>query len=119
MKTFIGAVITLGVLILCVTLNCIYIENAAAELLSTAADLPSDVSDSDVSALKDQWDSFKSQISFTVGHKETDEIDDTIYGIEVHISEKNQSAYASAVAMLKCQLLRLAESEALSIERIF
>lgn len=119
MKTFIGSVITLAVLITCVALNCAYIENAANTLLSAVANLPSDVCSSDIYALKDQWDIFKTQISFTVNHKETDEIDDTISQIEVHISEKNQSAYESAIVSLKCQLLRLAESEALSIERIF
>lgn len=119
MKTFIVAIITLTVLITGVAFNCIYITNTVDALLSAVDALPKDAENSSIAILKQQWDICKNRISLTVDHKETDEIDDTISQIEVHIYEKNQSAYASAVVSLKCQLLRLAESEALSIGRIF
>lgn len=119
MKTFIVSLVTLAILIVCVTLNCIFVQRSVDDLSRAVEALPDDAATAVLDELSGKWDKCKTWISVSVSHRETDDIDDSISQLEVHIKEKNQSAYASAVASLKCQLSRLAESETLSPGRIF
>lgn len=119
MKTFIVSIVTFIVLVIGVTLNCIYIENTASSLSDATDSLSKSVEDADISHLCEIWDTAKPRLSLSIDHKETDAIGDTITQIKVQISLGEQNAYESAVATLKNQLDRLAESEALAFDRIF
>lgn len=118
MKTFIGSLITLAVLIICVTLNCLYIESCAGELTEILEDMPETAEEADISPLREKWDGCKKIIGLTVSHRETDEIDDTISQIESYIESRNDSSYRASLTTLGCQIERLSQSEALSLDRI-
>lgn len=109
----------LTLLIVAVTLNCIYIESSAAKLTDALDRLPAVTDGADITELSSRWSKCKNIISLSVNHSETDDIDDSIEQLRAHISAGNDSAYISTLTSLRCQLERLAESEKISADRIF
>lgn len=119
MKAFICALSVLILLSLAVTVNAIYVQKQTDALTNEIQRLPQEANKADLAGIREKWDTIEPVISYSVSHKELDQIADALADLESHQITGEEKEYHAARERLLELVRRLSESEGFSIKSIF
>ncbi len=129
MKTFITALCVLVIISVGVTMSAMHISTACDELEELAEALPGSTNDgvpnnyaefNDTLAQFNQiWQEHRKIMRFTVGHSETEIIDDALDDMIVRYTYGDDAGYMSARRKLIASIERICETEKCSADGIF
>lgn len=119
MKAFICALSVLVLLSCAVTVNAMYVQKKTDALADAIQNLPEEAEEANITDIRTMWNAIEPVISYSVSHKETDQIADTLTEMESHQSTGEIKEYRAARERLLELVRRLSESEGFSIKSIF
>lgn len=119
MKAFLCAMSVLVFLSCAVTVNAIYVQTKTDALADAIQSLPTEAEKANLDDVRAKWDKLEPVISYSVSHKETDQIADALADLESHQKTGEAKEYHAAREQLLELVRRLSESEGVSIKSIF
>ncbi len=119
MKAFVCALSVLIILSFAVTANAIYVQKQTNALTDEIENLPTEVENANLTGIRKEWDKIEPIISYSVSHKELDQIADALADLESHHSTGEAKEYHAARERLLELVRRLSESEGFSLKSIF
>lgn len=119
MKAFLSALSVLVLLSCAVTVNSIYVQAKTEALANAIENLPTKPEEAELGDVRTKWDKLEPVISYSVSHKETDQIADALADLESHQKTGEEKEYHAAREQLLELVRRLSESEGASIKSIF
>ncbi|MGN1345369.1 MAG: DUF4363 family protein [Eubacteriales bacterium] len=127
MKAFLIALCVLLIICSGVTISAVHISHACEDLEQLVRDfpalLPDDGNHAEFNAVLDQfnavWLRHRRIMRFTVGHTETDTIDDLLADLTIRYTHHDDAGYANAKVRLLSSIQRLRSSERFSADSVF
>lgn len=119
MKAFICALSVFVLLSCMVTINAIYVQKETGQLADIVESLPEEAEDGNITQIREKWKHMEPIISYSVSHKETDQIADALAALESYQSTGEEKEYHAARQKLLDLMRRLSQSEGFSIKNIF
>lgn len=119
MKAFICALSVLIILSFAVTANAIYVQKQTNALTNEIENLPTEIDNANLAGIREKWNKIEPIISYSVSHKELDQIADALTDLESHYSTGEAKEYHAARERLLELVRRLSESEGFSLKSIF
>ena len=81
MKAFVCALSVLIILSLAVTANAIYVQKQTIALTDEIEKLPAEIENANLTDIRKKWDKIEPIISYSISHKELDQIADAFGGL--------------------------------------
>ena len=119
MKAFVCALSVLIILSLAVTANAIYVQKQTIALTDEIEKLPAEIENANLTDIRKKWDKIEPIISYSICHKELEQIADALADLESHHSTGETKEYHAARERLLDLVRRLSESEGFSLKSIF
>ena len=119
MKAFICALSVFLLLSCAVTINAIYVQKETEQLADIVESLSEEIEYGDITQIREKWEHLEPIISYSVSHKETDQIADALAALESYQSTGEEKEYHAARQQLLDLVRRLSQSEGFSIKNIF
>lgn len=122
MRSLIIAVCVLIIITAFTIFSTVHIRNFTADLLSIAESLPS-IGNDTFGEVKErfsrEWEKHRGFLRYTVGHEETEEIDDALCDLTVRFYSHDEPGYLAAKEKLCSLLEEILASEKLAAFAVF
>lgn len=119
MKAFICALSVMIILSFAVAINAIYVQKQTNALTNEIENLPLEIDNANLTDIRKKWNEIEPIISYSVSHKELDQIADALTDLESHYNTGATKEYHATRKRLLELVRRLSESEGFSLKSIF
>ena len=119
MKSFISALILLGIVLIAVLINSVYVRNASAELSSLAEDILNEATEEKLSVLIQRWKKLQPFLEFSINESKIEKMSELITALDCYSLPDYMPEIKCSCLLIISLCEELAENEKFSLRGIF